>query len=599
MKKVKYLAMLLAAGMFAACSDNLEDTGAGNAGGGTYEGETGYVKVAINLPTTSGASSRTNDIFDDGENYEYKVNNLILALFHGSNESDATCQQAFVISDAVFTNDNTANVTTKSTDIVREIKKPTSGEVFALVIANNSGYFQTVEATDAETIDGEKVKVLQISPKADGNWTTFTGKLEDLYSATNEISADMSKIAKTTDGGNFLMLNAPVSNEKSPTTDTPSSSFKVTTLVPVKIYRTEAEAESATSDEIYIERVVAKVAAKVTKSSGEADNTIKVDADNAYYPEATVLFEGWKLNTTNKKSYLVRKVTKSTSESVEDWNNWATYLNGEGTNRFFGSTENNNKPNRVYWGIDPNYTDVTVNGLNDNFTIYTDAASITSLWNEMGETNYEYCAENTTNAHNMLKDQLTGVIFKAKFTPKGFNGDTDFYIIANSSAIYSAEQLTTVIQGGLGLTDAYTVTLTPPAEGATITDLTTLKSMIRINENPTITDETWNTLWNDILGENVKYYKGGVTYYYMNSTFIKHFGLTNIPETEPLTEVKYLGHTGVLRNNWYELNITDVSGPGEPDIPKIPHEPVNEGHSYLNVSINVLSWAKRSQDVKL
>lgn len=33
MKKVKYLAMLLAAGMFAACSDNLEDTGAGNAGG--------------------------------------------------------------------------------------------------------------------------------------------------------------------------------------------------------------------------------------------------------------------------------------------------------------------------------------------------------------------------------------------------------------------------------------------------------------------------------------------------------------------------------------------------------------------------------------
>ena len=36
MKKVKYLAMLLAAGMFAACSDNLEDTGAGNAGGWRY-----------------------------------------------------------------------------------------------------------------------------------------------------------------------------------------------------------------------------------------------------------------------------------------------------------------------------------------------------------------------------------------------------------------------------------------------------------------------------------------------------------------------------------------------------------------------------------
>ena len=59
MKKVKYLAMLLAAGMFAACSDNLEDTGAGNAGGTTPATGEGYVKVAINMPTTSGGTTRS------------------------------------------------------------------------------------------------------------------------------------------------------------------------------------------------------------------------------------------------------------------------------------------------------------------------------------------------------------------------------------------------------------------------------------------------------------------------------------------------------------------------------------------------------------
>lgn len=81
MKKVKYLAMLLAAGMFAACSDNLEDTGAGNAGGTTPVTGEGYVKVAINMPTTSGGMSRADDgsyvDLDDGLENEYKNNKWI------------------------------------------------------------------------------------------------------------------------------------------------------------------------------------------------------------------------------------------------------------------------------------------------------------------------------------------------------------------------------------------------------------------------------------------------------------------------------------------------------------------------------------------
>ncbi|MBU3852904.1 MAG: Mfa1 family fimbria major subunit [Candidatus Paraprevotella stercoravium] len=604
MKKVKYLAMLLAAGMFAACSDNLEDAGAGNAGGIDSQGETGYVKVAINLPTASSGVSRANDNFDDGEDYEYHVNDIILALFHGADESSATCQQAFVISDAVFADDNTTNVTTKSTDIVREIKKPASGNVYALVIANNSGYFQTANSSTTEVIGGQQLQVLQIKTSDTGDWTTFKGKLEDLYSQTNVITADMNKIASTTGNGNFLMMNAPIANESSPTSATPSSTFKVSTLVPVTIHTTEIDAQSAASNEIYIERAVAKVAVKVKKTDGQADNTIKIDAGNQYYPNATVLFEGWKLNTTNKKTYLIRKVTKATSETgIEDWNEWKTYWNtGESANRFFGTTKSDNLPYRVYWGIDPNYTSVG-NSLADNFNTYSNSSSLS--FNNMGDTNFEYCAENTTNAQNMYKDELTGILIKAKFTPAGGNADSDFYMFANSSAIYTEEQFETVILGNLGLTDAYTVTITTPTEsGMTITSLDEFKKIISVTSNTdsqsaTISDEAWTTLWEKVLGQNVKYYAGGVTYYYVNSAYVKHFGTTDIPESASLDEKTYLGHTGVLRNNWYELEIQSVSGPGEPDIPNIPHEPINKGHSYLNVAINVLSWAKRTQGVDL
>lgn len=45
--------------------------------------------------------------------------------------------------------------------------------------------------------------------------------------------------------------------------------------------------------------------------------------------------------------------------------------------------------------------------------------------------------------------------------------------------------------------------------------------------------------------------------------------------------------------------INSVSGPGEPEIPGIPDEPVNKEHSFINAEINILSWAKRTQDVDL
>ena len=99
MKKVKYLTLLFAASMFAACSDSLDDNRTEN-GGTTLTTGDGYVKVAINLPTTSGMS-RVNDdnMLDDGLEGEYAVKNGIIAFFKtitsGNPDASATFVKAY------------------------------------------------------------------------------------------------------------------------------------------------------------------------------------------------------------------------------------------------------------------------------------------------------------------------------------------------------------------------------------------------------------------------------------------------------------------------------------------------------------------------
>ncbi|MBR2035692.1 MAG: Mfa1 fimbrilin C-terminal domain-containing protein, partial [Prevotella sp.] len=91
---------------------------------------------------------------------------------------------------------------------------------------------------------------------------------------------------------------------------------------------------------------------------------------------------------------------------------------------------------------------------------------------------------------------------------------------------------------------------------------------------------------------------------------IKHFGDTSTPwskgETVNDGAQKHEGRYGVVRNNWYELNVTGISAIGsaeiptdEPTDPTNPDNPDDEQDQYIAFQINILSWAKRTQDVEL
>jgi hypothetical protein len=60
---------------------------------------------------------------------------------------------------------------------------------------------------------------------------------------------------------------------------------------------------------------------------------------------------------------------------------------------------------------------------------------------------------------------------------------------------------------------------------------------------------------------------------------------------------------GVVRNNWYNLTLNKVSGPGTPWYPELPDpgpgdpkpgDPLDDQAAYLGVSISVNPWVLRN-----
>lgn len=555
MKKNLFLTGILTTAFLFGCSDDVPDKGGVNG----VTGDVGYVKVAINLPTVSGNSVKANgnDIFDDGIEAEYKVNDIILAFFVGDKEDDAICTEAHSLNDLIK-NQSQGNVTVKYPSDVREITKPENGKnVYALAIVNNSGLF---------SVEGGKLKFGE---------TVFTDKLSKLNGVDQ--SVDLSKIANLEEK-NFLMMNAPITNKAA---ENPASGDRtVTTLVKLKVYDTKQEAEvNNKPDQIYVERAVAKVTTSIDK--GETNNnTLTINAPAMTYDQATVKFEGWRLNLTNTRFYPVR--------NVSEWNTWNGYYVDTELNRFFGTVAN---PYRVYWTIDPNYE---TNAALNLFTPDNAPAN----WTDMAKN--EYCAENTTNAAAMKRSNLTGVLLKARFKLAGIPDNANLFMLGNSAVIYNEEDF--LKKAKAALTPAVDLKIKDGVEdGITITDAAGVKELICKKDNTELSD----TEAADILATcstKIKFYKDGVMFYY--TSVIKHFGdnpteFTGDVNNPEYDEAKHLGRYGVVRNNWYEINIKSVSGPGEPDIPIIPVDPVDKEKSFINAEINILSWAKRTQDVDL
>ena len=585
MKIKHYFGLAVIAAMTASCSSN-EDLGTAGPGTGTNEAGVSYASFSINLPTTSGTRADGDPTFEPGSDYEYKVNDATLLIFKKGEptkegetpkEGDYTfVESAELGSMAPWKDPNETGVTThaKITAKLEHVDK--NGEFFALVLLNNG------------TGTNTKVAV----PTKEGM------KFSDWNAAANA-----KDIANYTNG--FYMANAPLFNNNN-----------VTTLVAIdknKIYPTEEQAAKSAATDIYVERGLAKVTLKTGTAAGKTDDNYTVTG--VTYQGDKVKISNWALDVTNTKTFPIHNVDGLSDDYTNIWNNTDTPAgsNGATTLRFVDNKAT--LAQRVYWGKDPNYDkselcntkDPDMKDLKAEFN-YVANKDVTAKPNTS-----LYCLENTFNLANMMQGQTTRVVFKAKYIPNGIAENTNFYKIGKNTAIWNEDNLVKEIKAAVAsvvtgaTTDKITVNL--KAEGNNITAAGTHyieAANISVSDATiTITPENITAI-NTQLGLNktkkvgISTYAGGESYYIAR---IKHFGddLTQWKSgTYGDKNLEYLGRYGVLRNNWYELTVQSVSGPGYPSVPEVkPSTPDDEDDNYINVSVKILSWAKRSQDVNL
>ena len=571
--KIKHLfGLAVIAAMSASCSSN-EDLGTAGPSTGTNESGVGYASFSINLPTTRG--TRADPTFDKGDANEYDVFNATLLVFK---EGTTAGEGNYTLAEKVdlgsmepWKPSSETGVTTQAKITAKLEKVDKNGNFFALVLLNNG-------STSADA---------KVNLPAEG--TTF--------SAWNKAdNANYTNFTDTKKG--FYMANAPLYN---------STNKSVTTLVAInknKIFPTEAQASSGeAAADIYVERGLAKVTLTATTKDKKT-----VDASSSYAGDE-VTINNWALDVTNKKTFPIHNVDGLTTDYPDIWNNQATAA--PSTQRFVDNSEA--KAKRVYWGTDPNYKETTLseetteskNARIKNFN-YVKKGDLTA-----DPKDPQYCLENTFNLANMVQGQTTRVIFKASYTPKDFteaDGKT-FYKVGTSVALWKEKDLKDHIKA------AVTKVITDATEGNTTIDLAAEGNNITTAGNHEIKAANITVTGHKVTDAEVKAVnakvglteKAGISTYANGESYyiarIKHFGDALTPWNSGAysnDNLAYLGRYGMLRNNWYELDVEKVSGPGYPDVPDVkPSTPDDEDDQYINVSVKILDWAKRSQSVDL
>lgn len=587
-----FFGLAVLAAMTASCSSNNDLVVGGGNGSGENESGESYASITIDLPTTSGTRA-ANDKFDGGTASEYAVNDATLLIFKkaGTSENEFEYVETASLGNLEpWKKDNTDDngITTEAT-ITAKLEKATvgtNGDYYALVILNNK-----------DKNDAEKV-TLPTGTTTYGEWNVAAHATE-------------TKLVDNTKG--FYMANAP---------EFKATDQEPTTLVPIKgIYRTKEEAHSKPGTTVHVERGLAKVT--VGKGTGK-DYFTGAKASGSKYSNDDVKITSWALDVTNKSSFPVH-VTAGLKDGVTSagipayaniWENAVATPGIAATSRFVSQLSATGAFKRVYWGIDPNYS----MGLSDvakckeQFTI-AKADGMDANWTESSKP--LYCLENTFDIKNMLQGQTTRVLLKATYTPNALASETDktFFMIGNSSDIWTTTtlkaQIASKAKDALSLTTAPTVVLKGDLLTAGTHVLTVSNVSIKEGEGETATEKVDADLvaklntklgLDETNGVGIKTYKNGESYYIAR---IKHFGDDLTPwnagnDTYGENNLNWLGRYGVLRNNWYDLTIEKISGPGYPDVPEVkPETPDDEDTKYINVSVKILDWAKRSQSVDL
>ena len=635
MKKFYLFALAVAGLLFGACTSETVDVVAEpETGYGLIPGESSWLAVGIAMP--GDPITRANEDLNDGLATEYAVQTGTLYLFKGANEDAATFFGSFPIN-ATFSSETSdvevgtsgiGNITSTSQRIVQEIQNPDLGitdKLYAYVILNDEGNATGITAT-VGTTTGAQFKLQQL--KAIGIAAEAAG-----YGAMGAKGLVMTSVPiATVAGGESTPADAEI--------------ITFSEIDKNAIYKTKAEAEAATAATcIYVERAAAKVEVNVAENFG-----IVLDGNGKVaVPAADVT---WALGNVNVAYYNTRQVDKT----------WLPYNNTEanpvlkyrmvGRTPFFASSHTPNPAYRTYFGKDINF-DGKAGLINAELT---DA----QYAQKSGDVVYTY--ENTFDENSQTYANTTYVGVKAKISDGDFftiQGQPNTMLKTNADIVAVVKtRLRDVINQSIAAINAKIRTSTDFPAGSEVTyDVT-----VTVTEG-TLNAETGELPYTVTLGlANVKVdgaaataeqvaalealaadnigkvdnpanskllkYTGGISYY---ATRIQHFGDVETPWDGPAEAYNnydlvyplnatqtidgkttqygtsrasaWLGRWGVVRNNWYSLNLTQINGIGSP----VPEDFSGNGTPddnpptsyFITAEVHILPWVKRTQDVEL
>ena len=587
------------AALLAGCAKE-DDSPQEGAGGTTTvpAGATGTMNVSLKYAI----ETRADQEYDDGEESESRAQDLTIYFF----DDNKNYLGSSYVSDLSQEDDSkdynvTSTITVDvPTNIVQTLYESSDKEATMYVVAVlNKGTFTP-----------------QI--KAGENYNVFN--------AACQIA--LADAAKT---DNFMMTSSNYLKDISGTQQTEMALTPITN----KNVGLKSDDQTTSSDPVTI--AVERVVAKVTVQDTETRPT-----DGATW---TIL--GWGLNVTNKTFYPVKNFggDQFLDLLASKYKNWQPNTSNK--------PWNNPTDMRSHWAVDPNYAagQATITDMPNDFNEFS--FSDPSSAEVKGAL---YCFENTTVETMQQRNATTSAVIVAQFYPKDFKeADKAGSWIKWNDAAYSKENdYATFVEKVVEDVDGDNQVITkyykldtngtttgndgkkysPLSEEDFICTYTTegkekitfgkknttigykdaeLQVPLKDSEIKlyTITDDqaSEDTSAPAKINEAIKkaltdnpptVYYNGYCYYVVP---IRHFAKSEVADyTGGEYQPNHLGRYGIVRNNYYQITINDITQPGEP-ITDPTVEPStdkdDETNYWINVSIKVLSWKIRTQDVIL
>ena len=560
--------MFACAALVACTNDDIVENDANNVINGERE-----TSVAVRLAFPQDGIYRavsTHEDFNNGEAFEYNVNDVYFA-FYSSGGKFLGYDEKTKTDFNWTTNSHGNSVTKKSTVTLKSEEEPAS----VVAIINCPASLKGKDLKDLET-----------------------------ELAMNKGIYDKWSLNEEDKTGAFVMLNSTYVDQK-------GNIVKATSIPTDYMFNNEDEAAAESNTkviDIYVERLAAKVT--VTEDEAMVTPTLaNIEGLEGYTFEIT----GWGLNGTNKTVYPLKQLSTSYPEFADKvmWNNYNNY--------------------RSYWAEDPNYAegtyitdeDITKPEGETSYKAPANASLNFYSWNQADNASgeYDYCLENTMK-ENLLGNGKAIAYTHLLVAAQVKKGETaaDLYEYKKKFFVESAlkNMILSTIKNKFGY---------KKLEGTEYKDLvqadmeiTNVKEVAHIIVKNTITlkklkananAEGWsdNTNIEDVTTEErtameayygtATFFNGGRCYYYMP---IKHFAELQESTEGKVTNMFKFGAIGVVRNHWYNLNITKIMNMGEPvydpDAPIVPKDEEDK-EWFLQAQLNILAWNKMpTQDVE-